>query len=122
MAGPRVARIISPAHLGGLQGDLDVAALDGQVEACALVAHKVQRHLREALLLQVRDDGLPREPRAPDHGQHRVELPLQQRQLEHVLRRVHLQNKEATRTLLIRRQMPFWKKMLAILLLTRRTS
>ena len=34
------------AHLRRLQGDLDVAALDGQVEPRPLVLHEVQRHLR----------------------------------------------------------------------------
>ena len=80
----------SRPHLGGAQGDLDVAALDGEHEARALVLHEMQRDLGEALGLQVGDNGLPAQLTAPDHGQHLVELALQQRQLEHVLRRVHL--------------------------------
>mmetsp|Transcript_31726 Transcript_31726/g.82115 ORF Transcript_31726/g.82115 Transcript_31726/m.82115 type:complete len:632 (+) Transcript_31726:248-2143(+) len=63
-------------RLRRLQGNLDVAALDGQIEAGALVFHKVQRNLREALLLQVGDDGLAGELRVADHGQHLVELAL----------------------------------------------
>jgi hypothetical protein len=79
------------SHLCRLERDFDVAALDGQVEARPLVPHEVQRHLREALLLQVRDDGLARQPGAADHREHGVKLPLQQRQLEHVLGGVDLQ-------------------------------
>ena len=48
------------------------------------------KHLREALLLEVGYDGLAAEHGAADHGQHLVEFALQQRQLEHVLRRIHL--------------------------------
>ena len=50
----------------------------------------MQRHLREALLLQVRDDALPAERAALDHGEHLVVLALDERQLEHVLAGVDL--------------------------------
>ena len=58
----------------------------------ARVAHldEMQRNLREALLLQVRDDALPAERAALDHGEHLVELALDERQLEHVLAGVDL--------------------------------
>mmetsp|Transcript_29522 Transcript_29522/g.56731 ORF Transcript_29522/g.56731 Transcript_29522/m.56731 type:complete len:303 (-) Transcript_29522:1577-2485(-) len=72
------------------QRDVDVATLHSQVEASALVAHKVQRHLREALLLQECDDGLPAQRRASDERKHLVVLAVQKRQLEHVLGCVNL--------------------------------
>ena len=74
----------------GCRPYLDVAALDGEVEAGALVLHKVQGDLREALLLQVGDDGLPGELRVANHRQHLVELALDEGKLEHVLRGVDL--------------------------------
>ena len=77
--------------LGGLERHLDVAALDREVEARALVLDEVQRHLGEALLLQVGDDRLPRELRVADHGQDLVELALDERELEHVLGGVDLE-------------------------------
>ena len=51
---------------------------------------EMQRHLREALLLQVRDDALPAERAALDHGQNLIVLALDERQLEHVLAGVDL--------------------------------
>jgi hypothetical protein len=62
--------------VAALQRDLDVAALDGQVEAGALVLDEVEGHLREALLLQVRNDGLPAQLRSADHLEHQVVLAL----------------------------------------------
>ena len=47
-----------------------------------------------AACLQVGDDGLAAQAVAADHGQHGVELALQQRQLKGVLRRVHLQGSD----------------------------
>ena len=40
------------SYLRALQRHLDVAALEGQVEADALIPHKVQRHLGITLFLQ----------------------------------------------------------------------
>ena len=80
------------AHLSRLEGDLNVAALDGQVEAHPLILHKVQGDLWEALELEVGDDGLAAEGAVADHRQHLIKLVLQQRQLEHVLGCVHLLN------------------------------
>lgn len=62
--------MLEEADLGGLQRDLDISALEREVEADALVAHEVQCDFGEALLLQVRDDGLSAKRSTPDHGQH----------------------------------------------------
>mmetsp|Transcript_30277 Transcript_30277/g.77203 ORF Transcript_30277/g.77203 Transcript_30277/m.77203 type:complete len:1034 (-) Transcript_30277:1092-4193(-) len=85
-----VPRVLVVQLLRALQRHLNVAALHRQVEARALVLHKVQRHLGEALLLQVADDGGAAQAAALDHGDDLVVLALQQRQLEQVLGHVHL--------------------------------
>lgn len=77
-------------YLSRLQRHLDVAAFDGKVEARAFVFDKVQGHLREALLLEVGNDGLAAQSAAANHRQHLVKFALHQRQLEDELRRVHL--------------------------------
>lgn len=56
----------------------------------------MQGHLREALGLQVGDDGLPTKGAAFDHFQHLLKLVLQQRQLEHVLCCVNLQEEQVS--------------------------
>mmetsp|Transcript_11421 Transcript_11421/g.47886 ORF Transcript_11421/g.47886 Transcript_11421/m.47886 type:complete len:872 (-) Transcript_11421:1298-3913(-) len=76
--------------LRGRERNLDVAALKREGETRALVLDEMQRHLREALLLQVRDDALPAERAALDHGQNLIVLALDERQLEHVLAGVDL--------------------------------
>mmetsp|Transcript_4474 Transcript_4474/g.12177 ORF Transcript_4474/g.12177 Transcript_4474/m.12177 type:complete len:264 (-) Transcript_4474:1378-2169(-) len=73
-----------------LQCHLNVAALHSQVEASALVLHKVQGHFWEALLLKVADNGAATQVTALDHTDHLVVLALQQRQLEHVLCHINL--------------------------------
>lgn len=73
------------ACLCGLKSNFYIAALNGQVEAGALVLHKVQGHFGEALGLQVGDDGLPTQGAPLDHLQHLLKLVLQQRQLEDIL-------------------------------------
>mmetsp|Transcript_29586 Transcript_29586/g.87814 ORF Transcript_29586/g.87814 Transcript_29586/m.87814 type:complete len:405 (+) Transcript_29586:694-1908(+) len=55
-------------------GLLDVPVLQGQVEAGLLVLHKVQRDLREALLLEVADHRVPAEAPIRDPGLHVVEV------------------------------------------------
>ena len=50
---PVLARV---ERVRGLQRDVDVAAVDGEVEARLLVGDEVERDLRVALLLQVGDD------------------------------------------------------------------
>eukprot|EP00962_Isochrysis_galbana_P057468 scaffold29832_cov112-Isochrysis_galbana.AAC.7 len=69
-------------RLRRLQRNLDVAALDRQVEARLLVRHEVERNLRVALLLQVGDDGVARQLRLLDDPDHALKLLLVQRQLE----------------------------------------
>jgi len=71
-----------------LQRYLDVAALERKAEPRLLVLDEVERHLRVALLLQVRDYALADEDSVSDHVQHLVVFPLDQGQLELVLSRV----------------------------------
>ena len=77
-----------------MQSNLNVATLNGQVEAGALILDKVQGNFGEALGLQVGDDGLAAQGTALDHLQHLLKLVLQQRQLEDILRGVDLHVKE----------------------------
>mmetsp|Transcript_108979 Transcript_108979/g.339625 ORF Transcript_108979/g.339625 Transcript_108979/m.339625 type:complete len:848 (-) Transcript_108979:882-3425(-) len=74
--------------VGGGHGLLDVAVLQSQVEAGLLVLHKLQGHLREALLLEVADDRVAAEPAVGDPHLHVIELPLVQGELEEVLRAI----------------------------------
>mmetsp|Transcript_51841 Transcript_51841/g.105519 ORF Transcript_51841/g.105519 Transcript_51841/m.105519 type:complete len:671 (+) Transcript_51841:722-2734(+) len=69
--------------------DLDVAALDGEVEARFLVLDKLESHLGEALLLEVPDNGLPAQLRLLDDAQHLVVLAVDERRLELELRLVN---------------------------------
>mmetsp|Transcript_5041 Transcript_5041/g.12587 ORF Transcript_5041/g.12587 Transcript_5041/m.12587 type:complete len:272 (+) Transcript_5041:190-1005(+) len=72
-------------HLGAGQRRLDVAAVEREVEAGALVTHQMEGHLRKALALQVGDDALADQIGVLHHAQHHVELAPVQRQLEAVL-------------------------------------
>mmetsp|Transcript_11593 Transcript_11593/g.24461 ORF Transcript_11593/g.24461 Transcript_11593/m.24461 type:complete len:364 (-) Transcript_11593:1285-2376(-) len=66
-------------------GLLDVAILQGQIEASLLILHKLQGYLREALLLKVADHGVAAEPAILYPHLHISELAMVQRQLEEVL-------------------------------------
>ena len=71
-----------------LQRDVDVAALDGEVEARLLVGDEVEGDLREALLLEVGDDRVAAELRLLHDADHAVELVAVERELERALRDV----------------------------------
>ena len=68
--------------LGGLQGGLDVAALQRQAEPGLVVLHEVESNLGVTLLLQVGDDALPHQLGVPHHVEHLLVLPVHQGQLE----------------------------------------
>ena len=62
--------------LSRLQSHFNVATLQSQVEAGALILNKMQGHLRETLGLQIRNDGLATQSAALDHLQHMLKLVL----------------------------------------------
>lgn len=89
----RRVRQLEPARLvverlGGLQRDLNVAALESEGESGLVVLDVVQGHLRVALLLQVGYDRLADQARVADHVQHLLVLVVDQRELELELGRV----------------------------------
>ena len=93
-------------RLRSIQRHVQITALDSQIEASIFVLHEMQSnlynvsenrdvklsisvaHLREALLLQVRDNALAEEVRRPDDVQHLLVVVAQQSQLEPVFRGV----------------------------------
>lgn len=77
--------------VGSLQGDVNVAALDRQVEAGLLVGDEVKRHLRKAFFLQIGDDGVAAQLGLLDDTHDAFKLALVQAKLEHALGRVHHQ-------------------------------
>mmetsp|Transcript_9293 Transcript_9293/g.17326 ORF Transcript_9293/g.17326 Transcript_9293/m.17326 type:complete len:228 (-) Transcript_9293:1684-2367(-) len=76
--------------LGRLQGNLNIAALNGKVELDLLIVHEMESNLREALLLQIRNDSLAAQLRVTNHVNDLIVLLLQQGQLEDVLCGVYL--------------------------------
>mmetsp|Transcript_33211 Transcript_33211/g.93099 ORF Transcript_33211/g.93099 Transcript_33211/m.93099 type:complete len:393 (+) Transcript_33211:382-1560(+) len=74
---------------GRLRGDVDVAALQGQLEAGALVLDEVECDFGEALLLEVRDDGLTDQVGPLDNVDEGAVAALHEGQLEHALSDVH---------------------------------
>ncbi len=86
--GETIPDLVDVQRLGGLQSNVEVAALDGKVEASALVLDEMQGNFGVALLLQESDDGLTDEVAVLDDGQDVVVLALYQRQLEAELGRV----------------------------------
>lgn len=79
----------------GRKTNLDVSTLERQSKARLLVLDKVQRNLRIAFLLEIGDDGLADELRVSHHVQHLVVLPVDERQLELVFRRIDAENARA---------------------------
>lgn len=71
--------------LGCLQSNLNVATLQRQLESGLVLAYKVKRNLRVALLLQVRNDRLSHKVRVADDLKHLVVVALGQSLLEAVL-------------------------------------
>ena len=71
-------------YFGRLQSSGDVTTLEGEVKPCALVLHKVERHLWKSLLLEVGDDGLPNKAGFTDHLEDVVVSLVDQGVLEHV--------------------------------------
>ena len=75
--------------LGRLESDIEVPTLDGKIKACCLVLYKVQCNFREALFLQIRNDGLTHKAGRADDAKHLIIATLQEGELELVLGRIN---------------------------------
>lgn len=86
--GKLVPDILPVDSLGHLQRDLQVPALDGEVESCLLVLDEMKSDLGVTLLLQVPDDALSDQVGCPNDLQDFVVVLSDEGQLEAVLCRV----------------------------------
>jgi len=77
---------------GHLDGNLKIAALEGQVKASRRVLNELQGNLRVALLLKIGDNALTNQARSLDNLQHFVVVPLNQGELESVLGGIDLED------------------------------
>ena len=82
---PTLRPVHSPRHL---HRDFQIPTLDRQIEPRILILHKMERNLRESLLLEVGDDALAEQVRRPDEVQDLVVVVPDERVLEAVFGRV----------------------------------
>ena len=72
--------------------DIKVAALNGELESCLRVLHKLESNLWVPFLLQVRDDALADETRCLDDLQHLFIVSLDKSEFESILGGVNVQH------------------------------
>lgn len=72
-------------HLSRFKSYSNVTTLKGKVETCAFVLNEVECDLRESLLLEVGDDGLPNQVGLTHHLEHVMVSLLNQCVLEQIL-------------------------------------
>lgn len=82
---PNILPVHRPRHL---QCNLQVPALDRQIEPRLLVLDEVKRDLGISLLLEVPDDALPNEIAVPDDLEDFIVVLADQSEFEAVLRRI----------------------------------
>lgn len=79
---PNIFPIHCPGHL---KRNLQVTALNREIEPCLLVLHKVERNLGVALLLQVPDDTLTNQVGSSNDLEYLIVVLANERELESVL-------------------------------------
>jgi hypothetical protein len=83
-----VPALFAIERLGHLKSDVHVPAFNRQVETHVLVLDEVKSDFRETLLLQVRDNALPKQVRRLDDVQHLIVVVPHESELEAIFGRV----------------------------------